>query len=130
MPRRGRGPIACGVLLPALLAWAATALGADCAVPRRIEPADEVIAELRPRLVWSPVDGAGSYTLSLRSRVPEGRTIAAYDLSLKDNSFQPAASLATDFAKVTVSLSAHCAGGDSAVSTSWFIIDTTRSPTR
>lgn len=108
----------------ALLCAAGIAL-ADCAAPRLITPAAQTTADARPILRWTAVDGATGYALKLQSRVPEGRLVASFDVVVTDTQFVPPAALTDERAKVTVSVTARCAGGVSATASAWFLVDVT-----
>ena len=103
-----------------------TVAHAQCPAPDFLEPGERVIADTRPRIAWSPVAGADGYALRLLSRVPEGRVMASYDVSVAGTSFVPPGALAEGKAKVTVSVAARCAGTLSAPRAAWFIVDATR----
>lgn len=116
----------CLLLLGSALPGLASAV---CAAPELIAPRGPVLtpalADTRPRIAWSAVDGADAYSLQLRSRVPEGRLIATYDVLLPRTQlyFLPAAALATQRAKLTVVIAAHCGQERSAPRSAWFLID-------
>ena len=99
---------------------------AQCEAPELIAPTERVISETRPRIVWSVVNGAESYTLRVLSRVPEGRVVASHDVSVAGTSFLPPGALADERAKVTVTLRSRCGTALSTTRTAWFLVDATR----
>ena len=107
-----------------LLCAADLAFG-DCAAPRFITPAERITSDTRPGIRWSAVDGATAYALKVQSRVPEGRVVASFDVVITDTQFVPPTVLADERAKVTVSVTARCTDGVSALGSAWFLIDAT-----
>ena len=98
---------------------------ADCAAPTMITPAERITSDIRPGIRWSAVDGATGYALKVQSRVPEGHVIASFDVVVTDTQFVPPTALADERAKVTVSVTARCADGVSALGSAWFLIEAT-----
>jgi hypothetical protein len=98
---------------------------ADCVAPSLTALAGRTIADTRPIIRWSAVEGATAYAVKLVSRVPEGRLVASFDVVVTDTQFVPPAALADERAKVTVTIAARCAGALSASATTWFLIDAT-----
>lgn len=107
-----------------VLACAASPSFADCIAPRWVAPAP-VTAETRPVIRWSAAAGATGYVLKVQSRLPEGRVIASFDVTVADTQFTPPAALADERAKVSVSIAARCAGAVSPAVSAWFSIDAT-----
>jgi hypothetical protein len=94
----------------ALAAWTAAPAFAQCVAPASVEPREQVVTEPRPRITWTAVTGADGYALSLQSRVPEGRLIGSYDVSVTNNEFIPPTALTDHKATVTLTVAARCRG--------------------
>jgi hypothetical protein len=115
-----------GIAACALVLCAAAPAFARCEAPDLTEPAGRVVADPRPRIAWTAVQGADSYAVSVQSRVAEGRLIASYDVSLASHEFIPPAALTDEKATVTVTIAARCAGVAGAARSASFRIDATR----
>ena len=96
----------------------------DCVPADLIAPAEHVISEARPTLMWRPLPGVSRYRLRLQSRVPEGEIKVALDTLVDGTQFTPSRPLADHRAIVKVLVTSLCdpqAGLDSGAR---FYIDT------
>lgn len=101
----------------------AGAAHATCPAPTLMLPAERTTAQTQPTIRWSAVVGADAYALKLQSRAPEGRLIASLDVAVQGVEFTPPGALAEERAKVTLSVTARCAGVMGAPAQAWFLID-------
>jgi hypothetical protein len=98
---------------------------AVCRAPEPAIPAQAIVADRQPALVWKPVEGATGYRVRLLSRVPNGRIVASHDALIASPPFIPPQPLAEDRAKVTARVSAICGAEASSETVFAFTIDAT-----
>lgn len=91
------------------LLFSANALAqAECEQPTLVAPANELIADTRPRIEWTPVPGAKFYKIWVESRVPEGRILFAQDVQTTASFWQPPRPLTDYKATVKIRVQANC----------------------
>lgn len=100
------------VLIGVLLDCTPLRAEAVCGTPKLKIADHSTLASAKPQLEWDSVPGAVAYQLSVESRIPEGRTLATYDIRTESLNWLPPAAL-TDFrAVVKGTLSAICDQAD------------------
>lgn len=86
---------------------------------------DETLANARPEIRWEPIEGADSYRVRLRSRVPEGEVLVSVDALAQGERFLPPRALTDYRAIVRVVVSSGCGSDAPQVETGTrFFIDT------
>jgi hypothetical protein len=96
----------------------------ECARAELVAPAEHVISEPRPTLVWHPLPSVSRYRLRLQSRVPEGEIKVALDTLVDGTQFTPSRPLADHRAIVKVLVTPLCDQQPALDSGARFFIDT------
>ena len=96
----------------------------DCAHADLVAPAERIVPESRPTLVWRPLPGVSRYRLRLQSRVPEGEIRVALDTLVDGTQFTPPRPLADHRAIVKVLVTPLCDSQPALDNGARFFIDT------
>ena len=96
----------------------------DCVRADLVAPAEQIISESRPTLMWWPLPGVSRYRLRLQSRGPEGEIKVALDTLVDGTQFTPARPLADHRAIVKVLVTSLCDAQSGLDTGARFYIDT------
>jgi len=96
----------------------------DCTHAALVAPAERIVPESRPTLVWRPLPGVSRYRLRLQSRVPEGEIKVTLDTLVDGTQFTPPRPLADHHAIVKVLVTPLCDHQPGLDAGSRFLIDT------
>ncbi len=79
-----------------------------CGYPKLVTPVSTDLTTSKPPIEWEAIAGAQYYRVTITSRLPEGRILAAIDTQVPGTHFVPPQPLAETRANIRIGVTAYC----------------------